>query len=94
VPESKYRGYLTFIYPNVNIWDGQQIIRFGNEVSSITAGGKTYYTAGMAVLFGYLAHIVIRDGKMFTIIAAALIFLVLLLNLKKCVLPSSPCSRS
>jgi uncharacterized protein len=83
VPESRYKGYLTFIYPNVDIWNGQQIISFGNEISSIKAGGKTYYTAGMAVLFGYLAHIVLRDGRLFTLIAAPLIFLVLLLSLKK-----------
>jgi len=70
-------GYLTFIYPGVSVWDGRELIRFSDEVGSVRAGDKTYYTAGGAVLFADLARIVLADGKKFSLLIVMLVIIIL-----------------
>src|SRR5690606_491939 len=80
VPESTYKGYLTYIYPNVGLWDGQDLLRFADEVGAITVDGKTYHSAGMAVLFADLARTVLSDGTRLTGLAALVIFIIMFLS--------------
>jgi len=66
------RGYLVFIYPAVDLWDGAKMLSFYNEVHEITtASGKKYRAAGLTILYSKLAQMVLFDGK-FTVILAAL----------------------
>lgn len=70
------RGYLTFLYPAVDLMDGQQLLAFNREVDVITtAAGETFRSAGLAVLFGKLAEIVLWDGKVTVVLAALWILL-------------------
>ena len=65
------RGYLTFIYPGVDMMDGKKLLAFNQEADVITcASGKQYRSAGLAVLFGKLATIVLWDGKLTVGLAA------------------------
>jgi predicted RND superfamily exporter protein len=83
VPESSKKGYLTFIYPKVSIWNGEALIKFSKDIGTVTADGKNYYSAGMAVVFADLAGIVLRDGKRFIVLAVFIIFAIVLIAFKK-----------
>ena len=70
------RGYLTFIYPGVDMMDGKKLLQFNQEADVITcASGNKYRAAGLAVLFGKLATIVLWDGKVTVVLAALWILL-------------------
>jgi predicted RND superfamily exporter protein len=85
VPQSREKGYLTFIYPNVALWDSRDLMRFSDQVSEIKVGENTYYATGLAILFARLATIVLRDGKIFTALAAVLILVIILIDLRSLV---------
>jgi hypothetical protein len=70
-------GYLTFIYPSVDLWDGKLMLQFADQTSVIkTASGKEFRSAGAAQLYARLARIVLSDGK-WTVILATLWILVM-----------------
>ena len=84
VKGSKYKGYMTFIYPKVALWDSRDLLAFSDQISEIKvknknekSGYKTYYSTGMAILFARLATIVLHDGKMFTLLACVAILVIL-----------------
>ncbi|MBE2254197.1 MAG: MMPL family transporter [Myxococcus sp.] len=78
LPETKAenRGYLTFLYPKIDLWDGKNLIKFANQ-SSVVKGvsGKEYRGAGLPILYAKLAEIVLSDGKVTVLLAAAWILL-------------------
>ncbi|MGZ3458364.1 MAG: efflux RND transporter permease subunit, partial [Archangium sp.] len=77
LPETKpeNHGYLTFIYPNVDLWDGKKMLTFVDQTSHIPtpevraadghviAPAMVRRAAGAAPLFARLARIVLSDGK-------------------------------
>ncbi|MDY7227527.1 efflux RND transporter permease subunit [Hyalangium rubrum] len=70
-------GYLTFIYPSVDLWDGKLMLQFADETSIIkTADGKEFRAAGAAQLYARLARIVLADGKL-TVLLVSLWILVM-----------------
>ncbi|SET74333.1 efflux RND transporter permease subunit [Stigmatella erecta] len=70
-------GYLTFIYPGVDLWDGKLMLQFADETSVIhTASGKTFRASGSAQLYSRLARIVLADGRL-TVLLATLWILVM-----------------
>ncbi len=70
-------GYLTFIYPKVDLWDGANLMKFADETRVLKgASGKEYRSAGLAILYAKLARIVLFDGKV-TVLLAALWILVM-----------------
>ena len=75
-------GYLTYIYPGISVWDGRELIRFADEVGKIEAGGKTYHSAGGAVLFADLAKIVISDGKLTSLITIIVVLIILMISFR------------
>lgn len=75
---AKKSGYLIYIYPKVSIFDSKALIKFSEEVGTIQVNGKSYHTAGMAVLSADLATIVLKDGKRFLVLALVVIFVILL----------------
>lgn len=79
-------GYLTFIYPSVDLWDGKQMLQFADQTRSIkgmvTPGKftngpqgapveKEFRAAGATQLYASLARMVLKDAKL-TIILTAL----------------------
>lgn len=77
LPTSKNKGYLTFLYPGVDMWDGKNLLKFADETSVITtASGKQFRSAGLATLYAKLARIVLFDGKL-TVLLAALWILIM-----------------
>lgn len=82
VPESRQKGYLTFIYPKVALWDSRDLLAFSNQVAEMTVNGRTYYATGTAILFARLAEIVLRDARVFSGVAALCILLLLLWDLR------------
>lgn len=73
LPETKpeNRGYLTFLYPKIDLWDGKNLIKFASQ-SSVVKGvsGKEYRGAGLPILYAKLAEIVLSDGKVTVLLAA------------------------
>ena len=68
-PENQ--GYLTFVYPRVDLWDGKQMLQFADQTGVIsTPEGHTYYGAGSPTLYAKLARIVLSDGRVTVILAA------------------------
>ena len=71
------RGYLTFIYPKVSLWDGKNLLKFADATNIIKGvSGKEYRSAGLAILYAKLARIVLFDGQL-TVVLAALWILVM-----------------
>jgi uncharacterized protein len=69
-------GYLTFVYPSVDLWDGKKMLEFTDQVRTIkTSSGKEFRAAGLAILYATLARIVLFDGKLTVILAALWILL-------------------
>ncbi|MDP3236868.1 MAG: MMPL family transporter [Myxococcales bacterium] len=72
LPETKAenKGYLTFLYPKIDLWDGKNLIKFANQ-SSVVKGvsGKEYRGAGLPILYAKLAEIVLHDGKVTVLLA-------------------------
>ncbi|MCY1031815.1 MMPL family transporter [Corallococcus sp. BB11-1] len=79
-------GYLTFIYPSVDLWDGKQMLQFADQTRSIkgmvtpgkftdgpqgTPVEKEFRAAGATQLYASLARMVLKDAKL-TIILTAL----------------------
>lgn len=83
VKGSGYDGWLTYIYPGVSVWDAKELMRFADEIRSVKIGDKEYFAAGLPVLYADLAIMVLKDGKLFTIVASILIFILLLLYYRK-----------
>jgi len=74
-PENE--GFLTFVYPTVDLWDGKQMMRFSDEVETLELpDGQTYHSAGLAIIFAKLARIVLFDGKL-TVLLTALLLIVI-----------------
>lgn len=64
-------GYLTFLYPKIDLWDGKNLIKFAKEASVVKGvSGKEYRGAGLAILYAKLAEIVLADGKITVLLAA------------------------
>ncbi|MBM4342264.1 MAG: MXAN_6521/LA_1396 family lipoprotein [Deltaproteobacteria bacterium] len=76
-------GYLTFLYPKVDLWDGKQMLQFNDEVEEIkTKAGATYRSAGSPILFAKLARIVLWDGKFTVALTAVLLLLILVADFR------------
>jgi uncharacterized protein len=76
-------GWLTFIYPQVDLWDGKNMLKFAEENEQITtADGSTFYAAGLPILYATLAKIVLFDGKLTVALTALWILAVLLLDFR------------
>jgi uncharacterized protein len=73
--KAENHGYLTFIYPNVDLWDGKQMLTFADQTSAIPTPelkdpgtgevipAQIRRAAGAAPLFARLARIVLSDGQ-------------------------------
>ena len=85
VPESKEKGFLTFFYPKVALWDSRDLLAFSNQVAHLKVGETTYHSTGMAILFARLSQIVLHDAKWFTVWAILAILLILLVDLRSLV---------
>lgn len=69
-------GFLLFIYPSVDLWDGSKMLQFSDQVRLIkTKSGHEFRSAGLAILYATLARIVLWDGKMTVLLAALWILL-------------------
>ena len=69
-------GYLTFIYPSVDLWDGKKMMAFADETVDIkTADGTVFHSAGLAILYAKLARIVLWDGQLTVLLTTIWILL-------------------
>lgn len=69
-------GYLTFLYPKVDLWDGKNMLAFADQTRVIKGkSGAEYHSAGLALLYAKLARIVLWDGKLTVLLAAIWILL-------------------
>jgi predicted RND superfamily exporter protein len=81
-PENK--GFLTFIYPGVDLYEGKRMMAFAAQVEDLkTADGQVFHGAGLPILFAKLADIVLFDARLTVGLTALWIFAVLWLDFKK-----------
>ncbi len=84
------QGYLTFLYPKVDLWDGAKLIHFADETAIIKGvSGKEYRAAGLAILYAKLARIVLWDGKLTVVLAALWILIMHYLDFRSVVLAAA-----
>ena len=83
LPTSKTQGYLTYVYAQVDLWDGKNMLKFAEQVEVIHVEGGPYYAAGMPILFSGLAQMILADGRLTVILTCLLLLLILALDLKK-----------
>ncbi|OJT19730.1 export protein [Archangium sp. Cb G35] len=90
LPETKpeNHGYLTFIYPSVDLWDGKKMLTFVDQTNhiptpevkdaqgNVIAEAQVRRAAGAAQLFARLARIVLGDGQL-TVLLVTLWILVM-----------------
>ncbi|WNG61267.1 MMPL family transporter [Archangium gephyra] len=81
-------GYLTFIYPSVDLWDGKKMLTFVDQTNhiptpevkdaqgNVLAEAQVRRAAGAAQLFARLARIVLGDGQL-TVLLVTLWILVM-----------------
>ncbi|MEE2779725.1 MAG: MMPL family transporter, partial [Myxococcota bacterium] len=77
------RGFLTFIYPVVDLWDGKQMLRYAEEVEEIKVDSGTYNAAGAPILFAKLAKIVLFDARFSVLLTFLLLLGILLLDFRR-----------
>jgi predicted RND superfamily exporter protein len=77
------RGFLTFIYPVVDLWDGKQMLRYAEEVEVISVDSGTFNSAGAPILFAKLAKIVLFDARFSVILTFFLLLGILLLDFRR-----------
>jgi len=77
------RGFLTFVYAGVDLWDGVEMQRFAKEVEDVPVASGTYHSAGMPILFAKLTHIILRDGKRTVLMTVLLLLLILAFDLRR-----------
>lgn len=76
-------GYLTYLYPGVDLWDGRLMLAFADDVETITApNGPEFHAAGLPILFATLARIVLADGKKTVALTAVFLMIILLVDLR------------
>ncbi len=77
-------GFLTFVYPTVDLWDGKRMMDFAGQIEDVkTKDGAVYHGAGLPILFAQLAKIVLFDARLTVALTAVWILVVLLLDFKK-----------
>ncbi|MFZ5468247.1 MAG: efflux RND transporter permease subunit [Myxococcota bacterium] len=77
-------GFLTFLYPTVDLWDGKKMMEFSDQTETITLkDGRELHAAGLPILYAKLARIVLFDGKLTVALTAAWILLILLLDFRQ-----------
>ncbi|MDF1566163.1 MAG: MMPL family transporter [Deltaproteobacteria bacterium] len=84
VGEAKAKGrWLSFAYPAVDLWSGKRVMALADQVEEIhTAEGETFHSAGLPILYAYLARVVLHDANVAVAITAIALFLILLLDLR------------
>ncbi len=76
------QGYLGYIYPGVDLWDGRMLFQFTGEVETIETPEQTFHASGLPILFVTLAKIVLADGRSSVLLTAILLALILLVDLR------------
>jgi predicted RND superfamily exporter protein len=81
--KAENHGFLTFVYPVVDLWDGKQMLKFADEVETLkTADGGEYHAAGLPILFAKLARIVLFDARLTVALTGVLLVLILLVDFR------------
>ncbi len=77
------RGWLTFVYPAVDLWSGKRVMALADQVEEIhTDDGRVFTSAGLPILYAYLARVVLKDAKVAVAITTVALLLILLLDLR------------
>ncbi len=83
------RGWLTFVYPSVDLRDSKLLTKFADETSVIHTAKGEYRAAGLAQLYAKLSRIVLWDGKLTVILATLWILLMHYLDFRSITLAAA-----
>lgn len=77
-------GWLTYIYPAIDIWDSKATLQLADQTSNIkTDSGKVFRAAGPVQLYARLARIVLSDGRITVLLATLWILLMHYLDFRR-----------
>lgn len=80
--KTENRGFLTYVYAGIDLWDGVEMRRFASDVENIPVASGTYHAAGMPILFAQLTSIILRDGQLTVLWTALLLLIILAIDLR------------
>jgi predicted RND superfamily exporter protein len=76
-------GYLSYLYPAVDLWDGKKMLAFADDVENIQGpNGVVFHASGLPILFATLARIVLADGKNTVLLTALFLLVILMVDLR------------
>jgi predicted RND superfamily exporter protein len=76
-------GNFVFIYPSVSLADGQQAIRFAEDVRDIPLpDGRVYHASSGDIIFADVLLVMKRDSKIAIVAAFIVVFLIVLLDFR------------
>lgn len=76
-------GNFVFVYPSVALRDGRNAIDFRDDVGKITtASGDEFYAASSNIISAEMLVIMIREGKIAVVLAAVVVFLVVMVDVR------------
>lgn len=79
----KNHGYLVFIYPKVDLWNGKNVLKFADELGSIKLkDGTEFRAAGFPIIMARLARIVLKDARVAVSLTALFLLIVLLVDFR------------
>lgn len=77
-------GYLTFVYPGIDLWDGKEMLKFADQTRVVTTpSGHQFRAAGLPILYATLARIVLNDGFWMVVLTGVWILLMHWLDFRK-----------
>ena len=77
-------GNFVLIYPSVALRDGRNAIEFLKDVGRVeTESGKVYHAASSNLILAEMLLIMIREGKLAVALTFVVVFLIVLIDLKK-----------
>lgn len=77
------RGFITYVYAGVDLWDGREMIAFAREVGEIPVQSGTYHAAGMPLIFSLLTQIILYDGKLTVGLTFLALILILIVDFRR-----------
>jgi hypothetical protein len=80
---AQHKGFLTYVYSGVDLWDGRLMIQFADQVGEINVKSGTYHAAGMPLIFSLLAKIILRDGQLTVLLTFLLLIIILAIDLRR-----------
>ena len=78
------RGTIAFVYPQADLWDGHELVKFANIIRDIDLpSGKKIYSSGHPVIMSDLLKAIVTEGPRVTLLSLFLVMFLVWINFRK-----------